>query len=52
LEEQRMQKEFNNASLIIYRGTGHALHWEEPQRFVADLIQFLKQVTNNNGKSV
>jgi pimeloyl-ACP methyl ester carboxylesterase len=27
--------------LVIYSGTGHAVHWEEPQRFVADLVQFV-----------
>ena len=29
--------------LIVYPDTGHALHWEEPQRFARDLLQFLEQ---------
>jgi pimeloyl-ACP methyl ester carboxylesterase len=27
--------------LIVYEGTGHAVHWEEPQRFAADLVRFV-----------
>lgn len=27
--------------LIVYQGTGHALHWEEPERFAADLAKFV-----------
>jgi len=33
-----------NSKLEIYRGTGHALHWEEPQRFSDDLIEFVNRV--------
>ena len=28
------------AELIVYPGTGHAVHWEEPRRFADDLIAF------------
>ena len=27
--------------LKIYEGTGHALHWEEPERFAAELTAFV-----------
>lgn len=27
--------------LVVYEGTGHALHWEQPQRFAADLAAFV-----------
>jgi pimeloyl-ACP methyl ester carboxylesterase len=30
--------------LVIYSGTGHAVHWEKPQRFVADLVQFVEEL--------
>lgn len=36
-----MRNHISGAKLIIYQGTGHALHWEEPHRFVQDLHQFL-----------
>lgn len=31
----------DGASLVVYEGTGHAVHWEEPERFVQDLEAFL-----------
>jgi pimeloyl-ACP methyl ester carboxylesterase len=30
-----------DAELLVYEGAGHALHWEEPERFAADLVTFL-----------
>jgi pimeloyl-ACP methyl ester carboxylesterase len=31
-----------HAELVVYEGTGHALHWEEPARFAADLTGFIE----------
>ena len=28
--------------LAVYQGAGHALHWEQPERFAADLASFIK----------
>jgi non-heme chloroperoxidase len=28
--------------LVVYESAGHALHWEEPERFAADLVTFVK----------
>lgn len=33
-----------NSELVVYEGAGHALHWEEPQRFAADLVAFVERV--------
>jgi len=33
-----------NSSRITYRGTGHAPHWEEPERFVYDLLGFIQHL--------
>jgi non-heme chloroperoxidase len=30
--------------LCIYEGAGHAMHWEEPSRFAADLVAFVERV--------
>jgi pimeloyl-ACP methyl ester carboxylesterase len=30
--------------LIIYSGVGHALHWEEPERFAYDLVTFIESL--------
>jgi non-heme chloroperoxidase len=32
--------------LETYRGTGHAVHWEEPARFAADLVSFVERLAN------
>ena len=28
------------ATLAVYAGSGHAPHWEEPERFVRDVLRF------------
>lgn len=33
-----------NSKLLIYKGIGHGPHWEKPERFVADLVNFIKTV--------
>lgn len=43
-DQDTMLKNIKNSKLIVYEGTGHALHWEEPQRFVDDLTAFIKQL--------
>lgn len=30
--------------LATYRGVGHAVHWEEPARFAADLVEFAESL--------
>lgn len=30
------------SQLVTYEGTGHAVHWEEPERFATDLAAFVK----------
>jgi non-heme chloroperoxidase len=41
-EQVVLQQLIPNTTLLIYEETGHALHWEQPERFVADLEQFLQ----------
>lgn len=31
--------------LILYAGAGHALHWEQPARFAADLVSFARSLS-------
>jgi non-heme chloroperoxidase len=32
------------AQLLVYPGAGHALHWEEPEHFAADLVAFTENL--------
>ena len=32
------------ARLEVYVGAGHAMHWEEPDRFAADLVDFVERL--------
>ncbi len=32
-----------HAKLTVYADTGHALHWERPERFSADLLKFIAE---------
>ena len=46
-----MTTHLKKAKLVIYEGIGHALHWEEPKRFVNDLMQFIQLVQLNGGET-
>lgn len=39
-EQQTLAATIPDARLATYRGTGHALHWEQPTRAAADLAAF------------
>lgn len=32
------------SELLVYAGNGHAVHWEDPQRFAADLAAFVRKI--------
>lgn len=36
-DQDRMLRTIPNAKLVVYEGAGHAVHWEEPRRFAAEL---------------
>ena len=41
-EQTALAGEFPNAGLRLVDGIGHTLHWEQPERFVAIVLNFLK----------
>ncbi|MBE7549980.1 MAG: alpha/beta hydrolase [Anaerolineales bacterium] len=45
-EQEALLAAVAGAQLIVYSGAGHALHWEEPARFAADLVTFIKNFIN------
>ena len=40
--QDAMANNIQKAKLVVYEGVGHALHWQEPKRFVNDLLQFIQ----------
>jgi pimeloyl-ACP methyl ester carboxylesterase len=40
-QQDRLRTLVPRARFIAYTGVGHAVHWEEPARFVDDLIEFV-----------
>jgi pimeloyl-ACP methyl ester carboxylesterase len=40
-----MTRQIKNSRLIVYKETGHALHWEQPEAFVNDLVTFIQTLT-------
>jgi non-heme chloroperoxidase len=40
-DQDRLIAAVPDARLEVYEGTGHALHWEEPERFAAELAAFV-----------
>lgn len=41
-DQARLLELIPNATLKLYPETGHALHWERPERFVSDLLGFVQ----------
>jgi non-heme chloroperoxidase len=39
------------ARLLVYEGAGHPLHWEEPERFAADLGAFVDELPDRGPRS-
>ena len=42
----------NNSKLLVYEGVGHGVHWEEPERFATDLLNFIKNDITRNQNNV
>jgi pimeloyl-ACP methyl ester carboxylesterase len=45
-EQLRIAAAIPGARLIVYAGIGHAIHWEQPERFAADVVAFAAEVTS------
>ena len=39
-----LRDSIQGARLEVYAGAGHAVHWEDPQRFAADLVSFAHSI--------
>ena len=38
--QNELLESLGDARLEVYKGVGHALHWEQPERFAADVVEF------------
>lgn len=45
-DQQEMLSLIRTARLVEYADAGHAMHWEEPQRFALDLSRFVNSVAD------
>ncbi|MBA2276456.1 MAG: alpha/beta hydrolase, partial [Chloroflexia bacterium] len=43
-DQEALVAAITDARLVVYPGAGHALHWEEPERFAADLTAFVESL--------
>mgnify|MGYP006169743647 CR=1 FL=1 len=39
-----LRKHLRHAKHITYKGTGHAIHWEEPVKFTRDIVAFVNSI--------
>lgn len=44
-EQEALLAAIAGSQPVVYRGAGHAAHWEEPERFAADLVAFTENFT-------
>ena len=43
-DQLRLQRALPRAMRSVFRGAGHALHWEQPKRFAAELQRFVREL--------
>lgn len=43
-DQDALLKAIAGSQLVTYENAGHALHWEEPERFAADLVAFVRSL--------
>ena len=51
-DQQTLLATIAGSRLETYRGTGHAVHWEEPARFAADLVAFVERLVVDRHRQV
>jgi non-heme chloroperoxidase len=46
VDQESLVTTIPDAGLIIYEGHGHAVHWEDPERFATDIVRFIDTASN------
>jgi non-heme chloroperoxidase len=39
--QQQLTEGLSNSRIVVYKGTGHSIHWEEVDRFAIDVVAFV-----------
>lgn len=47
-DQDVLAKTLSKSRLLVYTGIGHAVHWEAPARFSADLVIFARQLNHQS----
>jgi non-heme chloroperoxidase len=42
--QQQFTEGLSNSRLVVYKGTGHSIHWEDGDRFVKDVAFFIEKL--------
>ncbi len=45
-DQATLQEAIPDARLLVYAGAGHGTHWEEPERFADDLMNFISRIVS------
>lgn len=51
-DQYRLLAAIPDSSLKIYDGAGHAIHWEQPQRFATDVVDFVTDLPGSTKESI
>jgi non-heme chloroperoxidase len=43
-DQELLKKNLKKSRKIVYAGTGHAVHWEKPERFAQDISEFITDI--------
>lgn len=52
MDQYQLLAAIPDSRLKVYEGVGHALHWEEPQRFATDVVDFLAGLSNESKEPI
>jgi non-heme chloroperoxidase len=44
--QEELMRAIARSQLVVYRGAGHAMHWEQPARVAADLARFARSLSH------
>jgi pimeloyl-ACP methyl ester carboxylesterase len=51
-DQEALHRVITGSRLVSYADTGHAIHWEDPDRFVTDLVAFVYERRPQGGQQI